>query len=447
MSPPPVIAFFPEASFGAALNCVGIAQELHRKGAVPVFICHAGFTGVFAQYGFKEYHLPAAATDAQTEEYWQSFLRTHLDDFNLSPLEQLPRYVAPTWEAIVDTAIDAEAGLATLLARIRPSAIVLDNVIMFPAIASAGVPWVRVISCAETELPDANVPPYLSGLSADDPGRATFEAAALTACAAPHARYNHFRAARGLKPLPPGQFLEPSPDLNLLLAPSAIRHTRAAHLPEERFVFLEGCVRDEAHFDVPALPRNQGPLIYLSFGSLGAIDTDLISRMIAAFADLPARFFVNVGDHLEAYAAVPDNVYLGSWFPQPSIVSQAALFIHHGGNNSYCEALYHGVPSLVMPYCWDGHDNAHRAVQTGTGLHMHRANWSDAELRQTVMDLAQDRKIRNRMQGMSLTMKADPGTVRAAEAILHTASCAKAPRLRETRNPPPSGQSPAPRSA
>ncbi|MFY9239745.1 MAG: glycosyltransferase [Roseovarius sp.] len=422
MSPAPVIAFFPEASFGAALNCVGIAQELRRKGAVPVFICHAGFTGVFAEYGFKEYHLPTAATEVQAAEYWQSFLRNHLDDFNLSPLEQLPRYVAPTWEAIVDTAIDAEAGLTTLLARIRPNVIVLDNVIMFPAIASTGVPWVRVISCAETELPDANVPPYLSGLAADDPERAAFEAAALQTCAAPHARYNHFRTARGLPPLPQGQFLEPSPNLNLLLAPSAIRHDRTAQLPKDRFVFLEGCVRDEAHFDVPSLPRNEGPLIYLSFGSLGAIDTGLISRMIAAFSDLPARFFVNVGDHLEAYAAVPDNVYLGSWFPQPSIVAQAALFIHHGGNNSYCEALYHGIPSLVMPYCWDGHDNARRAVQTGTGEHMHRADWRDEDLCRTVMNLVQDRGLRERLEPISRTMKADPGTARAADAILNIAA-------------------------
>ena len=78
---------------------------------------------------------------------------------------------APTWEAIVDTAIGAEAPLRQLLARLKPDAIVLDNVVMFPAIATAGVPWVRVVSCAETELPDADVPPYLSGLAADDAGR------------------------------------------------------------------------------------------------------------------------------------------------------------------------------------------------------------------------------------------------------------------------------------
>ena len=60
------------------------------------------------------------------------------------------------------------------------------------------------------------------------------------------------------------------------------------------------------------------------------------------------------------YQAVPDNIHLEYWYPQPSVIPQVDLFIHHGGNNSLNEALTFGKPSLVMPYCWDGHDNAQR---------------------------------------------------------------------------------------
>ena len=195
----PTIALFPEASFGAALNCVGIAQALRARGARPVFICHAGFSGVFADYGFQEYELPTEAplSDSERQSYWQAFVRRHLPHFRLSPIDQLETYVAPTWEAIVDTAINAEAPLRQLLPRLKPDAVVLDNVVMFPAIAAAGCPWVRVISCAETELPDAAVPPYLSGLAADDKaGRLAFEQRYLTAVAPAHDRYNDFRAQR-----------------------------------------------------------------------------------------------------------------------------------------------------------------------------------------------------------------------------------------------------------
>jgi MGT family glycosyltransferase len=420
----PVIAFFPEASFGSALNCVGIAQQLQREGAVPVFICHPGFTGVFNEYGFKEYQLAErpAAGDQRSEETWQAFITAHLEHFNQDPMAQLETYVAPTWEAIVDTAIGAEPGLEQLLKRIRPDAIVLDNVIMFPAIANAGVPWIRVVSCAETEIPDPNVPPYLSGLSADDPARAEFETRYLKTTGKAHRRYNAFRQRRGLAPLPAGQFLEQSPHLNLMLAPSAVRHRRVTELPSDRYVFLEGCVREEAKFEPPPLPVNEGPIVYLSFGSLGAIDTSLISRMIDVFATLPARFYVNVGGFLESYQQVPDNVYLGSWFPQPSIVAQTDLFIHHGGNNSFCEALYFGVPSLIMPYCWDGHDNALRAEQTGTGHHLQRDGWSPKELAELVLSMIADQEMLSRLKRISDGMTADSGTAKAAELILRQIS-------------------------
>ncbi|MEW9806742.1 glycosyltransferase [Mesorhizobium sp. ZMM04-5] len=416
--PPPTIALFPEASFGAALNCIGIAQALRERGARPAFICHPGFTGLFADYGFPEHHLPAAAAKGGSPDTWQGFVDRHLPHFNLPPLEQLETYVGPTWEAIVDTAIGAEAGLRRLLARLKPDAVVLDNVIMFPALAGSNVPWVRMISCAETELPDPEVPPYLSGLSADDPSRADFESRYLEAVAPAHDRFNRFRAGAGLPALPAGTFLETSPWLNLLLTPGIVRRDRADPLDPERFVYLEGCVRREGPFDLPDFPRAEGPLVYLGFGSLGAGDTDLIERMIAVFATLPARFIVNVGGFRDAYRAVPDNVYLDAWFPQPSVVEQCDLFIHHGGNNSFCEALYFGVPSLIMPYCWDGHDNARRAVETGVGRRLDRASWTADDLASCITALLGDETMRRRLSDNAAAMAARPGTAVAADAIL-----------------------------
>jgi MGT family glycosyltransferase len=416
----PTIALFPEASFGAALNCVGIAQALRARGARPVFICHAGFSGVFADYGFQEYQLPTdePLSDSERQSYWQAFVRRHLPHFRLSPIDQLETYVAPTWQAIVDTAVNAEAPLRQLLARLKPDAVVLDNVIMFPAIAAAGCPWVRVVSCAETELPDAEVPPYLSGMSADDPQRAAFEARYLSASAPAHDRFNRFRGDCGLAPLPKGQFLEASPDLNLLLTPSIVKRERAAPLDPQRFVYLEGCVRSEGPFEVPVFPRNGGPLVYVSFGSLGAMDVGLIERMLAVFDRLPARFIVNVGGLRDAYRAVPDNVYLDAWFPQPSVVAKSDLFIHHGGNNSFCEALRFGVPSLIMPYCWDGHDNAQRAGETGVGDHIGRDGWTEGVLERAILGLLADDPMRARLKENAAEMALKPGTDVAAQAIL-----------------------------
>ena len=74
------------------------------------------------------------------------------------------------------------------------------------------------------------------------------------------------------------------------------------------------------------------------------------------------------------------NVIIESWFPQPSVIPQVDAVIHHGGNNSFTECLYFGKPAIIMPYVWDGHDNATRVEETGHGFKMPRYDWTEAEL-------------------------------------------------------------------
>ena len=111
-----------------------------------------------------------------------------------------------------------------------------------------------------------------------------------------------------------------------------------------------------------------------------------------AVKKMSIRALFNVGDYETEYDRVPDNISIASWYPQPSVISQADIVIHHGGNNSFTECLYFGKPALIMPYVWDGHDNAKRIAETGHGCHMHRSNWTEEELinciKQILIDLS-----------------------------------------------------------
>lgn len=422
MSKEKLIALFPEASFGAALNCIGIAQALRELGAKPVFICHGHFQGIFAEYGFAEYPIPQAnpLSAAEQQHYWERFIERNIPYFDQTPLQQIDSYVAPAWEAIIDTAIEAEKPLQQLLARLKPDVIVLDNVVLFPAIVNAGCPWVRMVSCAETELPDNAVPPYLSGCrSTDTAARQAFVEHYQDAVAHAHERFSRFLASHHTAPCPPGQFLVDSPWLNLLLSPTPVRYEREQPLDPQRYVYLDGCVRREAPYRVPDFPRhNDAPLIYVSFGSLGAADTDMIKRLINTLATLPYRFLVNVGAYRETYTTVPDNVYLDSWFPQPAVLKQCQLFIHHGGNNSFCEALFFGLPSVIIPYCWDGHDNAMRGEEAGIGRYLPRFADPLAALPDALAQLLGDNAMQQRLAAISTSMQATRGTEIAARAIL-----------------------------
>ena len=238
-----------------------------------------------------------------------------------------------------------------------------------------------------------------------------------------HKRFNSFLKKIGLPEYEAGQFFGPSPTLNLLLYTQALRYERKVPLNPTLYQFLEGCVRDEGLFEIPEFPaHNDKPVVYISFGSLGAADVALFERMIRLFSTLPYRFMMNAGSYKDSYRYVPDNVHIDYWYPQPSVVKQADLFIHHGGNNSVHEALYFGVPSIVMPYCWDGHDNATRMKETGVGVHMDRYEWRDGEMIDTIEKLISNKSLRKKLKNISVTMQAEDGCSKAAKSILSLAN-------------------------
>ena len=139
--------------------------------------------------------------------------------------------------------------------------------------------------------------------------------------------------------------------------------------------------------------------------------------MIGVLGKLDYRVLVNVGDYGDAYDATPPNVHIDSWYPQPSVIEQCDAVIHHGGNNSFTECLYFGKPALIMPYVWDGHDNATRVQETGHGLKMHRANWTDDEFAQAIATLLNDTAMHQRLSQTSAHMKRANGRQKAAQII------------------------------
>ena len=421
MSETKTIVFFPEAAFGPALNSVAIAQACRDRGHRAVFLCDPGFTGVFANYGFEEIPVPMSEPmpPEQMAKYWSDFINDHIPNFRKSPFDQLDNYVKDCWDAIVETAVWAEKTLPDILTELRPDLICIDNVILFPATKQHGVPWVRIISCSENEIPDPDIPPHLSGCGENDHACFTaFESRFNEVIGPIHGRFNEFLTGCGEAPYPLGQFFEPSPHLNLLLYPKAVRYARRQPLDPVRFQYLEGCVRQEEPYAVPRFAEHDdAPLVYVSFGSLGAGDTDLLKRIIAAFAGRPYQVLVNVGDYLDAYDAPPPNVHLAGWYPQPSVIPQTDAVIHHGGNNSFTECLYFGKPALIMPYVWDGHDNATRVAETGHGLAMPRYDWTDEDLLRAVDRLIGDPGMRDRLARTSRQMQEADGSQFAARLL------------------------------
>ena len=132
---------------------------------------------------------------------------------------------------------------------------------------------------------------------------------------------------------------------------------------------------------------------------------------------MPIRALFNVGDYESEYERVPDNISIASWYPQPSVIEQVDAVIHHGGNNSFTECLYFGKPALIMPYVWDGHDNAKRIAETRHGFHMHRSNWNEEELTNCINEMLNDKSMQSRLNMTSRQMQNQHGPTKAAKIL------------------------------
>jgi UDP:flavonoid glycosyltransferase YjiC (YdhE family) len=411
-------AFFPEAAFGPALNSVGIAQAITARGHRAVFLSDPGFVPVYEGYGFEAHPVKLSAPMPADElaKFWENFINGHIPNFRKKPINQIDNYVKDCWEAIVDSAKWAQKDLPGVLARVKPDVICVDNVILFPAIKQSGKPWVRIISCSENEIEDKNIPPHLSGMSVHDhAGHKAFRDKFNAVIKPIHDDFNEFLTANGEAAYPLGQFFEASPYLNLLLYPEPVKFDRAEPLDPKRFQYLEGCVRKEVPYEMPVFGSNQdGPLLYISFGSLGAGDTDLLKRLIAFVGRSRFRALVNVGDYGADYTDIPPNVVISNWFPQPSVIPMVDVVIHHGGNNSFTECLYFGKPAIIMSYVWDGHDNAMRVQETGHGFRSERYDWTDAELLAKIETCLTDPAMRAKLAATSAHMQSQSGPEKAA---------------------------------
>jgi len=212
-------------------------------------------------------------------------------------------------------------------------------------------------------------------------------------------------------------FMPESPYLNLYLYPAEADYPRERPLGPT-WHRLDSCVRatDTEWAVPPNLAGRPGRLIYLSLGSLGSADVGLMQRLVDALGRTDHRVIVSKGP-LGEQIRLHDNMTGEALLPQPAVLPLVDLVITHGGNNTVTEAFHHGKPLVVLPLFWDQVDNAQRVAETGFGVRLPAYDASDAELIGAIERVLADRALASRLAAISARLRADPGTVRAADLI------------------------------
>jgi MGT family glycosyltransferase len=415
------IVFFPEGAFGPTNNCVGIGEVLRARGHRVVFIVEESFAGTLEARGFEERLMrlgPPPEVEEAPGQFWKDFIRETAPAFRAPTIEQLETFIQPTWQALLDGARHVHPRLTEIIDELAPDVICEDNVPCFPALPASGRPWVRIVSCNPLELRDPGIAPVFSGYPQEDrTGWDEFRAEYERTHRPMWEQFNEFVRGCGAPPLPDLEFIHESPWLNLYVYPAEVDYRRTRPLGD-RWQRLESCVRaSDRDFQLPdSLRGGDGALVYLSLGSLGSADVELMKRLVDVLGATPHRFVVSKGPCHDEYELAP-NMWGEEFLPQPSVLPQVDLVITHGGNNTTTECFHFGKPMVALPLFWDQYDNAQRVHETGFGVRLATYAFAPEELTGAVERLLADAALRERMRGIAARLQASPGTVAAADRI------------------------------
>ena len=415
------IAVFPEpGAWGPTNNLVAITEPLRECGHRVVFVVEESFAGELEQRGFGEALMrmaPAPEAPEAVGEAWAEFIRTTAPEFRKPTIAQLATVTVPIWEELADGARYAHDRMLAIWDEVRPDLVIADCVTGFPAIPLAGVPWVRMVSANPLEMPDPGIPPVFSGYPAGErDGWAEFCAEYARLSGPVQAALSAFSEEHGAGPLPAGRFQYESPWLNLFLFPAEADYVRSRPLGPT-WHRVDSTVRtSDPDFDVDAHLPGDGPVIYLSLGSLGCMDAPLMQRFIDVLGTTGHRVIVSMGPRGDELT-LGERMYGAAFLPQAAIMPQCDLVITHGGNNTVGEGFTYGLPMIVHPLFWDQYDNAQRVDELGFGVRLRSYAWTDADLLGAVERLLGPEGPAGRMRPIGERLRREPGRLRAADLI------------------------------
>ncbi|MEU1185710.1 macrolide family glycosyltransferase [Streptomyces sp. NPDC005820] len=291
-------------------------------------------------------------------------------------------------EALARTAVHLLPTVLDDLRGIRPDLIVHDNACLWGAMAAREL-RVPAASSFTTFAYNRRVP---------SPTGASWELLAAAA-ARPRNVQGYVRARRELHRRHEARGL-PLIDLGNIRAPLNLVYTSRAFQPgvedlDASYRFVGPSIG--ARPVDPAFPadRLNDPVSYVSLGTVFNADPRLLRTFATELAPLGGTVVVSTGQtDPEALGPLPVNVLALRSVPQPEVLARAALFLTHGGMNSVNEALYAGVPLLVVPLGADQPLVARRVVELGAGLSIRPQDITRGSVRSSARRLLHEPRFR-----------------------------------------------------
>lgn len=170
----------------------------------------------------------------------------------------------------------------------------------------------------------------------------------------------------------------------------------------------------------PSFPvdRLRARVAYLSLGTVFTADPQLLRTIATALAPLADTVVVATGQtDPSALGPLPAHVVVRRSVPQPEVLAQASLFVTHGGMNGVNEAMYAGVPMLLVPQGADQPLVAGRVVELGAGLTIRNEDITEDAVRTLAGRLLDEPGFREAALVLQAAERGAGGFSRAADEL------------------------------
>eukprot|EP00057_Strongylocentrotus_purpuratus_P035223 XP_798204.2 PREDICTED: UDP-glucuronosyltransferase 2C1-like [Strongylocentrotus purpuratus] len=144
------------------------------------------------------------------------------------------------------------------------------------------------------------------------------------------------------------------------------------------------------------------------FASVTTSRPHLLKMFIDALAKLPQKVIIQL--KVMPQYDLPPNIKALPWLPLNDLLGhpKTRLFMYHGGNNGFYEAVYHGVPVVVVPFIADQFDTAVKVTSHGMGLQLDKHTLSADYIHKHVAQVLGDEKYSLAAKRLSTILRSRP---------------------------------------
>ncbi|GAC1642768.1 MAG: glycosyltransferase [Herpetosiphon sp.] len=256
------------------------------------------------------------------------------------------------------------------------------------------------------------------------PGRFSKDAIAAGLFAVVQSKLNQVSAQYGIAHFTPQELFTRPEMLNIVFVPKAFQLASATFDDTFKFVGPSMERQEDGISDFPfaSLLELGRPIMYISLGTMANNNAAFYRQCFAAFRNIAeVQVVMAIGKHVDVsrLGPIPANFTVRPTVPQLKLLEHVSMFITHGGMNSTMEALYYGIPLIVVPHMGEQTLTAKQVVDLGLGITLVNGTRSKAvELEQAVLAIQQNVGYSRQAHALQRQVRDAGGYQRAALEIL-----------------------------